>query len=430
MQELPKGFLDPCRAVVLASLRARRQYTRAIARRGRHPEALVLQEQLVREFKTEFGNADVDTLEAMSDLVSTYHAVWEQEKAEQLARKLLVLQENTFGVDSPISLATESMIARILHARGRYLEAMELCQRILERRQKTAGLRDMAAVAEATAAYGQSLLMLEKYSEAETVLRDALKLYDCPYDFLEGDRHLDILDCKESLAETLFSRGSHEEAVNLGREVLESRKRSLGPLHSDTINSMSNLATYLSRAYRSEESRGLIHNAMGMSAEYLGMEHRTTLSVWSNGATIHRLLGDRDVAQALAHHSFLMSERVKTISHPDTLSVMVEFCWALGQDGRFSTARDHMAVCIRYTGEVYGWDHPLTLRRTSELCDLTREACVWKATKSPHTVWAFFRAVFGYRRAQGLTLVHQRCAGTSPTGEAQSLEFAETVFYF
>lgn len=53
-------------------------------------------------------------------------------------------------------------------------------------------------MAKATAAYGQSLLELGEYSEAGRMLRDALKSHDCPYDFLERDRHLDILDCKES----------------------------------------------------------------------------------------------------------------------------------------------------------------------------------------------------------------------------------------
>lgn len=174
--------------------------------------------------------------------------------------------------------------------------------------------------------------------------------------------------------------------MNLGREVPKSRRLVLGFLHTETIGGMFNLDTYLCRTYQSGESKGLIHNAMGISAEYMGMEHRTTLRVWSNGAAIHRLLGDREIARALAHYFFLMSERVNTIGHPDTLSVMVEFCWALGQDVRFSSARYHMAVCIRYTGGVYARDHPLTLWRTSELCDLIQEACVWKAMKDPHTI--------------------------------------------
>lgn len=91
-EALPNESLDPCRAEVLAALKARRQYARAIARRGRHLEARVLQEQLIDDFGVEFGNADADTVEAMSDLVSTYHAVWDQEKAGHLARKLLALQ--------------------------------------------------------------------------------------------------------------------------------------------------------------------------------------------------------------------------------------------------------------------------------------------------------------------------------------------------
>lgn len=228
---------------------------------------------MVVEFGFEFGNADVDTLEAMSDLVYAYHAACDQEKAEALARRLLVLQKATFLGVALLTLATESMIARILHSRGRYLEDAELRRQILERRQKEARLGNLTAVAGAAAAYGQPLLRLERYSEAENVLRIALDSYECPYDGAEGDRHLDILDCKESLADTLSAQWSHEKAVKLGREVLEGRTRSMGLFHAETINGMSNLATYLCRANQSEESRVLLHNAMGISAVYLGREH-------------------------------------------------------------------------------------------------------------------------------------------------------------
>lgn len=72
---MPTECLNPRRAGILEALRAKRQWARATARRGQHFEAQVLQEQVVVEFEVEFevefGNADVDTLEAMSDLVYT-----------------------------------------------------------------------------------------------------------------------------------------------------------------------------------------------------------------------------------------------------------------------------------------------------------------------------------------------------------------------
>lgn len=82
-------------------------------------------------------------------------------------------------------------------------------------------------MAKATAAYGQSLLELGKYSEAGRMLRDALKSYDCPYDFLEGDRHLDILDCKKSFVGR-YLRGVPRRSREFGPRGAEEQKASLG----------------------------------------------------------------------------------------------------------------------------------------------------------------------------------------------------------
>lgn len=388
--------LDPRLANDLAALQARRQYARAIARQGRPPEARAIQLQLIRDFEAQFGNASVDALETMSDLVNTHHAECHYKEAEALAVKLLALQRTIFGEGAPKILATESMIACALHSQGKYLEESKLRRQILNQRQKEPILEDFPSLAEAFATYGQSLFKLEKYDEARGALVDGLYLYRLSN--WNADLDLDTLDCEESLAKTLLAQGLWDRAIALGTNVLDGRRRLLGHLHADTISSMSDLATYLCHATWAQRSKEMIQNAMGMSAKYLGMEHFTTISIWFNGATIFRKLGDLEVARALAYRSFALSEQVKGTDHPDTLSAISEVCWTLQRDRRFSTARDYMALCVQHTAQFYGWTHPLTLRRSRQLHDTHSLVSMHRTRKTPNPIKALFKATVGLRR--------------------------------
>lgn len=111
--------LDPRLSNDLAALQARRRYARAVARQGRHSEARVIQLQLIRDFEAQFGNASLDALETMSDLVYTHQAERHYKEAEALAVELLALQRTIFGDGAPTTLATGSMIACALHSQGK-----------------------------------------------------------------------------------------------------------------------------------------------------------------------------------------------------------------------------------------------------------------------------------------------------------------------
>jgi tetratricopeptide (TPR) repeat protein len=398
--------LDPRPSNDLAALQARRQYARAVARQGRHSEARVIQLQLIRDFDAQFGNASLDALETMSDLVCTHQAECHYKEAEALAVELLALQRTTFGDGAPTTLATGSMIACALHSQGKYLEESKLRRRILNQRKREATLEDFPRLAEAFATYGRSLFKLEKYDEARVALEDGLYMYTLSN--WNGDLDLDVLACGESLAKTLLAQGLRDRAIALGTRVLHGRRGLLGQFHADTISSMSDLATCLCHSTLAQRSKEMIKNAMGMSAKYLGTEHFTTISIWLNGATIFRKLGDLEVARALAHRSLALSEQAKGTDHPDTLSAISEVCWTLQRDRRFSTARDYMALCVQHTAQFYGWTHPLTLRRSRQLHDLHSLASMHRTRETLYPIRALFKAALLRSRARQVSWLRVR----------------------
>ena len=92
-------------------------------------------------------------------------------------------------------LKSRSNIANNCLKLGRYKEAMQLFQQILEARQR-----------------------------------------------LLGDEHPDTLKVMNNLAKSLTKHGRYQEAMHLDKQTLELRKRILGDEHPDTLQSMHNLA--------------------------------------------------------------------------------------------------------------------------------------------------------------------------------------------
>jgi tetratricopeptide (TPR) repeat protein len=375
------------------------------------------------EFKAQFKNADIDKFEMMSDLVHKLPTGRDRDEATALAVRLLASQQIVLGEDNPTSLATADMLAHDLHSKGQYREAAKLRRRILQQRQKGPTMEDFPTLAKAFTTYGQSLFKLEDYAEAKDALVGGIRLYTTANG--NGDLDLDIFDCAENLANTIFAQGLHNEAIALGSKILRDRRRLLGHSHADTISSMSDVATYLCNVKWAQKSREMIVNAMGMFAKHLGMEHSTTISTWSNAATIFRQLGDWETARPLACRSFAMSQQSNGQHHPDTLSTMSEVSRVLQHDHEFSDASKYMARCIRYTAHYYGWDHPLTLRRSGQLHGFLSEAAVHGTRKRPNLIGALFKASLRQCREQRLPLVQHE--GFSE--EEQKLYLGKTLFY-
>lgn len=182
---------------------------------GKLDLALPLYEETVKLRKARLGVDDEHTLLTMANLASCYQSAGELDKAVVRFEEVLALQTGKLGPDAEDTLITMNNLALCLRAAGRPEKALPLHQKVVElqrakttpdhpdthwymnvlaagydalgrfdesaavHREKLASVvkvsgKESAEYAVAAAAFGKSLLICQKWGEAEPLLREAL----------------------------------------------------------------------------------------------------------------------------------------------------------------------------------------------------------------------------------------------------------------
>ncbi|RYO74783.1 hypothetical protein DL766_009441 [Monosporascus sp. MC13-8B] len=129
------------------------------------------------------------------------------EKAEEIHRQTLKLNEEVLGRKHPGTLSSINNLALILKDQG-------------------------------------------KYEEAEQIYREILELIEAAL----GKKHPDTLTNMNNLAEVLRNQGKYAEAEQIHRQALKLNKAVLGKKHPHTFASMNNIAGVLRRQGKYEEA--------------------------------------------------------------------------------------------------------------------------------------------------------------------------------
>lgn len=85
-----------------------------------------------------------------------------------------------------------------------------------------------------------------------------------------------------NLSSTYINQGRWEEAEELVLQILDYRKRALGPKHPLTLTSMANLALIFKGQGRLQEAEDLEMQVAEISRTVLGKEHSETLTSMAN----------------------------------------------------------------------------------------------------------------------------------------------------
>jgi serine/threonine-protein kinase len=111
----------------------------------------------------------------------------------------------------------------------------------------------------------------------------------------------------------LDRQGKREAAIDMLREALDMRRRTLGPAHPDVAAAGASLAYWLTDAGRYDEAQGLVEESLAIRRKALGAEHpqvATTLTVQAN-----LLLAQRRYEEARA--TAAEAVRIVKLSLPD-----------------------------------------------------------------------------------------------------------------
>ena len=171
----------------------------------------------------EHGQNQPDTFHGMEYLAFVYQDLGRWEEAAELGEQILELRKRVLGHDDPDTLSSMHNLAVTYERLGRLEEAVELGLQTVELRKRALG-------------------------------------HDDP----------DTLYSMNNLEVTYYNLGRLEEAVELGLQLVELRKMVLGHDDPDTLSSMNNLAVTYERLGRLEEAAELGEQTVELRKRALG----------------------------------------------------------------------------------------------------------------------------------------------------------------
>jgi tetratricopeptide (TPR) repeat protein len=270
-----------------------------------------LAEQLVGVCEREFGEEDVHTAQALTNLARVELMQGEVALMEPLLRRAIAIQEKALAPDHPDTALSLAAMGGYHSGRGDLAAAEPFFQRALDIRERafgpehplTLGTVDQLAKAQ---------VELGRLEQAEALFRRVLAVHERNL----GAEHSDTAFALTALGEVLAKRGDHAGAEPLIRRALAVQQRTLPADHPDSGLSMWHLAEALRGLQRLEEAEAHAREALRIWEAAFGPEHEWTAWGLMCLAEVRFARADAAEAEALAARAASALERAYGPAHP------------------------------------------------------------------------------------------------------------------
>ena len=302
------------------------------------------------------------TLAVRNNLAGAYRSVGRFAEAIELFEQVLDEHKRLLGADHPYTLNIRNNLAGAYRSVGRFGEAIELFERVLAERERVLGpdhpdtlitRNNLAAAYLSVGRFGEAIELFER------VLDECKRLL--------GPDHPDTLITRNDLAVAYYSVGRFGEAIELFERALAEHERVLGPDHPDTLKTRNNLAGAYLSVGRLDEAIELFERALAEREKLLGPDHPKMLITRNNLASAYYSAGHFDEAIDAWEELLPDCQGVLGADHPDTLNTRHNLAVAYYSVGRFGEAIDAWEELLRDCQGVLGADHPDTLNTRHNL---------------------------------------------------------------
>ena len=243
-----------------------------------------------------------------------------------------------------------------------------------------------------------------RYTEAEGPLTQVMETRKR----VLGPEHPDTLTSMHQLALAYWGQGRWKEAQELQEQVMETSKRVFGPEHPDTLASIHQLGlTYWDRGRR-KEAEELFTQVKETRKRVFGPEHPSTLT------SIHQLgltywdQGRWKEAEELFKQVMETRKRVLGPEHPSALASIHQLALTYWGQGRWKEAEELFTQVMETRKRVFGPENPDTLASIHQLALTYRSQGRWKEAEELFTqVMETRKRVFGPEHPSTLASIHQ-----------------------
>ncbi|KZP24445.1 hypothetical protein FIBSPDRAFT_1042213 [Athelia psychrophila] len=240
--------------------------------------------------------------------------------------------------------------------RGRYEEAVALCQQALEGQTQQLGAEHLDTLATVHCLAGVDMLQ-GRYDSAEALYQRALAGMEQQL----GADHRATLDTVNGLAILYWRQGGYDTAEPLYQRALTGQEQQLGADHPDTLHTVHGLATLYDGQKRYKEAEALYQRALAGQDQQLGADHPDTLATVGNLAILYYTQENYNEAQPLYQRALAGYERQLGPDHPRTLATVNNLAGLYGLQGNHVEAEALYRRALAGRERQLGPDHPDTL---------------------------------------------------------------------
>lgn len=274
-------------------------------------------------------------------------------EAIRLCEQALEIHSRIYGRDDRDYTIDLSNLARYYSDSGNYSEAIRLGTQTLGITAKIVGTKheDYACDLHNLASYYADS---GNYAEAVRLGTQALKLTGK----LFGKKHIEYATVLSSLSAYYYSLGDFEESARLGKQALNIRQKVLGENHSDYASSLNDKAMELCMVGNYSEAVQLEEQAIKITEKELGAECQEIAILLSNLSGIRCRQGNYSEAIRNVERALEIQSKVLGTEHPDYLSPLSLLSTYQMCSGNYSEAIRIVEQALETQAKVLGTEHP------------------------------------------------------------------------
>jgi serine/threonine protein kinase len=312
-------------------------------------------------------------------LSEAYYYLGRYDRAEQQGRMAARIHEEAFSRDGLPTLKSLDNVTRALIGEGRSKEAEAVARDVVDRKQRTLGLRS-AETLHSMSTLSALLLGLERNAEAEAVCRQALAVAEGVLAPTDDSR----FDLSSDLALALRRQDKLPEAEGILRRVVDESTRLRSETHPETLAVMTNLANVLSAAGKLPEAEAIARKTLEIKTRVLGRDHAETVISQSSLATI-LCRQKKPEGEAVFRSLFPIVDQPTFQSRYPATWYRDRLGWCLGELGQYPEGEKLLLASYDNFAGKFGDRHAWTQQVVAHLVRLydnwkkPEKAALWRA---------------------------------------------------
>lgn len=330
----------------------------ALHEQGQVSDAIVLLEQLVRDWEGACGPNSIETLRAKIHLANVYQSAARLGDAIDLGESILEACENASGA-SYETFAVLKALAQSYGLAGHITKATYIYEKLLNDQQHMDKLTVWALKSDLAHVTGMSGDIAGALDMTASLLIEQ-----------EGGLHPDdpqVLITRNNLYGLSFKAHPRTDVLQLFSSLLEDCKRVLGPYHPVTAKVRNGLASCQGELGHVNDAILVLEDLLEDQKEYLSSTHPDILTTRNNIAVFRLKNGDTEGSIVLFESLLIDQENILGAESPEACATRNELFWLYDRSGQF---RDMVRLYRSlYTAQVdrLGAGHPTVEETRNDL---------------------------------------------------------------